>query len=510
MHPTFPDLSNEIDIGVKTVDELPGPLHLDTYQRPYVWDEDKVRQLVDDLESHQDKHGTEEPYYMGTLLLHAPEEAWPRANRRLNVIDGQQRLTTLALISRIIFGAVPDSIQFRFGSNISHQHIRQAHDVLQQRLRDVALRLDKLSFTVIAVRQEDLAFAFFDTQNNRGVPLATTDLLKAYHLRAVQDDQAPEKQESIQRMCARRWEEMQVRKLEGEGVPINTERGKDPVSDLFHYYLWRARSWRGQRSIVRESRNQLLDHFQTHSSPAERIDSIPLYPTPGNQLASSLRLGPEGDTRLDTAPIRLTGNPANLPFSLRQPIHEGLGFFLYAAKYSALERRLFWEKPNNHELSRYQTFYQSVAAHNSPYLRQLHRLAVLMYHDQFGEDGLLKFSWALEYVLGAIRMAKQRVFKRAPMKYLEEANHNLLDVIASAYRPEEVMSFLMRPEHRIRDEQTVASIFRSMETQPEDSVSEINRVQQRYYDRLRKYFVEDQGVTSLEFQSFRKKVELAR
>lgn len=67
-----------------------------------------------------------------------------------------------------------------------------------------------------------------------------------------------------------------------------------------------------------------------------------------------------------------------------------------------------------------------------------------MYVDRFGYQRLLEFAQRTELVLGGLRLFKEYVFKEGPLKYLREADHNLLDVIAGAYRPEEVMDFLKR------------------------------------------------------------------
>ena len=56
---------------------------LDNYQRPYVWDEVKVCQLINDLLEHQQQGVSVPPYYMGTLLLHKNEE-----KSKYFVIDG--------------------------------------------------------------------------------------------------------------------------------------------------------------------------------------------------------------------------------------------------------------------------------------------------------------------------------------------------------------------------------------------------------------------------------------
>lgn len=61
------------------------------YQREYVWTEKEVRQLLEDIDETFD--GTEREYFIGTVLVSATSE---RAH--FEVIDGQQRLTTLFLL----------------------------------------------------------------------------------------------------------------------------------------------------------------------------------------------------------------------------------------------------------------------------------------------------------------------------------------------------------------------------------------------------------------------------
>lgn len=61
------------------------------YQREYVWTEKEVNQLLDDINDEIDE--TSKEYFIGTVLV-SPTEI----NNQFDVIDGQQRLTTLFLI----------------------------------------------------------------------------------------------------------------------------------------------------------------------------------------------------------------------------------------------------------------------------------------------------------------------------------------------------------------------------------------------------------------------------
>ena len=66
--------------------------HIPSYQRPYAWTVDQASELFDDLKSFYDAED-EEGYFLGSIVLIKTEER-PRAE----VIDGQQRLTTLTIL----------------------------------------------------------------------------------------------------------------------------------------------------------------------------------------------------------------------------------------------------------------------------------------------------------------------------------------------------------------------------------------------------------------------------
>ncbi|WP_084780262.1 DUF262 domain-containing protein [Bacillus massilinigeriensis] len=68
------------------------PVGIDTYQRPYVWDENKIQELLQDLEDYLEPKGNV-PYYMRTILIHQNDD-----QQKLYIIDGQQRLTTLNIL----------------------------------------------------------------------------------------------------------------------------------------------------------------------------------------------------------------------------------------------------------------------------------------------------------------------------------------------------------------------------------------------------------------------------
>lgn len=63
------------------------------YQRLFVWEEEQISQLFNDLYQASQKDA-QAPYYIGTLTVHLP----PNEAGRWVLVDGQQRMTVLALL----------------------------------------------------------------------------------------------------------------------------------------------------------------------------------------------------------------------------------------------------------------------------------------------------------------------------------------------------------------------------------------------------------------------------
>lgn len=71
------------------------------YQRNYAWDSDQIEQLIEDIMS------TDDDYFLGNLIVNQKD------NNVYEVIDGQQRLTTLFLLERYLGIAIAnDALRF--------------------------------------------------------------------------------------------------------------------------------------------------------------------------------------------------------------------------------------------------------------------------------------------------------------------------------------------------------------------------------------------------------------
>ncbi len=424
---------NLIQVASETFNQLfnsTPPLALDTYQRDFVWNDNKIRQLFDDLVEFS-KISETGSYYMGTILIHGNKDSDEKGLKQF-VIDGQQRITALCVLYNQINGNLPENHALTYSPE-SSKLIRQAKGLFEilnnQKKLDNKI-FSQIVFTVIRVTQIDLAFTFFDTQNNRGVRLEATDLLKAYHLRAVGGKQKV----ALQTLCAKRWESVQL-------LSNVFPRGSHFLPLLFSQYLWRARRWTGKQ-VNRVNHDALLDEFQTMSRETDDNATVPLFCFSNNCLASTLTLEPDGNHQIHGKSWGLSDDPAELPFSIRQPVYKGIGFFLYVDKYASLSQILMLKETKTNELNEFRKLYNALVKNNSSYFQEFFILAALMFYDRFGENKLFEFGLWLEYVLGTLRIKQGRVVQQTVMKLLTDHDLNLLDVIANAYLPDQVISHL--------------------------------------------------------------------
>ena len=417
------------------------PLAVDTYQRGFVWNDEKILQMSKDLHEYQKVAGPKPPYYMGSILLHE-ENKGDKKDKKLFVIDGQQRLTALCALHQKLRQKIPVNCALTYSPKSARRIQAAARIYRDEQEHPDAEIFSQIVFTVIRVERVDLAFTFFDTQNNRGVPLHATDLLKAYHLRAL-DGKMTDRKEELQTLCARRWENIQ------KGTAVMSHE-QEFTQSLFSKFLWKARYWTGTRVVNKGNHDALMEEFQKQTWKAvDGFATIPLYRSRHNMLGIALSLKQEGDCEIHTQRISLSSKAQDLPFAIRQPIHEGLGFFLYADKYASLLRCLTTDVTDSREINRFRDIYAKLLMANSLFLREIFVLASLMYVDQFGEEKLGEFSLWLEHALGAIRLDKQQVRYEAAQNFLKQQSNslNLLDVIANGYRPEQVIDHLRTHHH---------------------------------------------------------------
>lgn len=178
------------------------------YQRGYAWEEKHIVQLIDDLMDIP----TEGQYYIGSLIVY----------RRINgyeVIDGQQRLTTLFLLLRyleVLNAEELTALRFdcRDNSNYTLTYIKEiasgetyellednrvqqellnGYNIIKDKLRSINIKvlIEKLHRTVLyrveVPKHTDLNH-YFEIMNTRGEQLEQSDVLKARLMAKLQGD----------------------------------------------------------------------------------------------------------------------------------------------------------------------------------------------------------------------------------------------------------------------------------------------------------------------------------
>lgn len=205
-------------------------LVLPDYQRPYKWTNKNMVELLNDLSDAVISAEKIENfrYRIGTVILHEISDEVPM---RYEIVDGQQRILSLALIMLCLKKdfTCPLLEDTSFDSKITQKNLylnyRVAceylldNEVLRGKLAD-ALR-ESVEVVVISVKNVAEAFQLFDSQNTRGRALDPHDLLKAYHLREMREYPYE------MRQAVMKWEAVKA----------------SDIRELFGDYLFPIKSW---------------------------------------------------------------------------------------------------------------------------------------------------------------------------------------------------------------------------------------------------------------------------
>lgn len=208
--------------------------HIPGYQRPYSWTKEETGLLFDDLYNFFQEEKSDN-YFFGSIVLIKEEQ-----KRYAEVIDGQQRLTTLSILFSAMADAFGDSecksdckaylcekgkalegieakprvflrdadhpFFYKYIQNVqldalvaldpvtldteAKKHIRENCALLREKLKDIFLDdKQRLEFTqflltrcylvVVSTPSQESAFRIFTVMNSRGLDLLPTDIIKS-------------------------------------------------------------------------------------------------------------------------------------------------------------------------------------------------------------------------------------------------------------------------------------------------------------------------------------------
>lgn len=391
-------------------------LDIPEYQRPYKWSLKNVNQLIDDILRFKNK----EAYRLGTVVVHKNSK-----NNTLDIVDGQQRITTIVLLIKAIMQdnnlnkkfhteyneKSENEIKFpdlKFTNPISITNVKQNFQELNKRIKEIEFDENVVYFIlhkceVVYVELDDIseAFQFFDSQNARGKDLAPHDLLKAFHLREMNDVSESEKT-----LLVNSWEQ-----LDEEGN----------LSGLFNDYLFKIRNWSRGKSARYFSKND-VDIFKGISINKDTKELYPyvlLY-----QMANVF----VDDYNLHSS-RKVDFNTLAYPFSLDLPVLNGKRFFEMISHYHKRIDQIKAKKEN--EIIKLLDTYKGNSRVGDRYIRLLFECALIYYIDKFGEQEIEKvikkfFIWAykLRLELQAVRLASvdNRALETNVFRTIKDAN----------------------------------------------------------------------------------------
>lgn len=390
-------------------------LYIPEYQRPYKWTLKNVNQLIDDILLFKNKKA----YRLGTVVLH-------KDNNKLNIVDGQQRITTLVLLLKAIqeneelfkkFKSEYDKESkseyeipnLKFPNHISIKNIKNNYQELRKRVKEfdehtVYFILEKCEVVYVELDDITEAFQFFDSQNARGKDLAPHDLLKAFHLREMQDISENEKA-----LLVKQWEELD-------------EDGK--LASLFNDYLFRIRNWSRGKSARYFTKNDvdIFKGISIHKDTKEIYPYALLY-----QMANVFV-----DDYNEHSARRVDFKNIPYPFSLDLPILNGKRFFEMITHYHNRINKIEDKKDKkDNEILELLNTYDGRQGTGDKYVRLLFECALIYYIDKFGEKEIDKiinklFIWAykLRLELQAVRLASvdNRALETDVFKTIKDAN----------------------------------------------------------------------------------------
>lgn len=274
------------------------------YQRPYRWGTDQALQLLDDLEESLERD-PDDPYFLGSLVL------VQRSETQFDVIDGQQRLTTLSLLFSVLrdlssgkFAGELADLVLEPGSELAgiapkprlalrkqdrsffskyvqapgnigalieltdsaaesepQRAIRNNASALYKRLltwdeskRRLLATLASTRTFLVVVSTPDLnsAYRIFSVMNARGLDLAPADIFKSKVIGSLDEESD----------YAKQWE------------AAEEALGSEDFTELFRDLRTVVNGDRARRELLREFPEQVLDQYLDDGRAAEFIDEL--------------------------------------------------------------------------------------------------------------------------------------------------------------------------------------------------------------------------------------------
>ncbi|RVU90050.1 DUF262 domain-containing protein [Flavobacterium columnare] len=419
-------------------------VQIPSYQRPYKWTIKNVNQLIDDLLIHKEKS----EYRLGTLVIHNHDAIF-------DIVDGQQRTITLIAYAitqkhkktidedKILKNFNPKLLNLSFTNNISKTNIQNNYKQIERRIAEfdeklIQFFLDKCTLVEVVLTNISEAFQFFDSQNARGKDLEPHDLLKAFHLREMNNFSTEEERKKT----VEKWESLDTTKL----------------SQLFSEYLFRIRNWSRGHSARYFSKNE-VDVFKGVSSDIEEN-----YP-----FLEMLRITHFYIEEYNRSYHRnIDKQKMTYPFQIDGTIINGKRFFEMIEHYQIMIDNLKSEAiKEKYPLLKIIKTYEGSFRTGDKYIRNLFYCGLIYYLDKFGDKELSKvidkiFIWAY-----SLRLKLQAVGLDSVDNYALNLGHSQIQLfkkIKETIKPHDILNlrFEILKENRSSKTEEIVERFKKL------------------------------------------------
>lgn len=277
-----------------------------SYQRPYAWTVDQASELFDDLHDFFARE-PEDTYFLGSIVL-IKDEGKPNAE----VIDGQQRLTTLTILLSALTAQFAGDLRADFENyirepgrasqglkpkprlalrerdraffadhvqalqldmllshdpaqldNESQRNIQSNARLLLERLKNAfgsdpeklcdfgAFLVQRCFLVAVSTPSQQSAFRVFSVLNSRGLDLLPTDIIKSNVIGRIPQSKQDE--------FTDKWEELEV------------QTGRNGFAELFgHIRMINARQ-KARRALLEEFKEHVLDAVDSPEDIVSRV-----------------------------------------------------------------------------------------------------------------------------------------------------------------------------------------------------------------------------------------------
>lgn len=302
---------SKLNIDQKSIRDLLSDKHTDflipDYQRPYAWGDDECATLWDDLfafafpdDDYEAFDSKTDEYFLGPIVT------FKNGDGKLEIIDGQQRLTTIMLLLRAFYDKFanmkdkqsvktretiaecvwktdefgePDLDQLKIDSEVASDNDKteflsilrtgrverkwksayaRNFDFFRERISDMvdqwptylvylATRtLNNVILLPIEAESQDTALRIFSTLNDRGLPLSDADIFKSQFYKYYSD--RDRKDDFI----------LAWKQLEEDAESTLTPLRGTPMDELFTRYMYYTRALEGNRNTTTQG---LRDYY---------------------------------------------------------------------------------------------------------------------------------------------------------------------------------------------------------------------------------------------------------